>query len=471
MNPVTEFRQLPGPQGWPIVGNLFQLNQERIHLVLEGWARTYGPLYRLHVFNRNALILSDHQGIMQVLRERPGTFRRSKTIESVMDDMGVTGVVSAEGEHWKRLSRLTMRAFNPAHLRGFFPQVVKVTSRLLQRWRHAASQQHVVDVQGDLMRYALDVTASLAFGSDINTIEGDNEVVSHLNRMFPMIHRRVNTPIPYWRYFKLPGDRSFDRDLRALHLAVEDFIAQARARMRANPELLEHPANLIEALVAARDEANSGFTDEDVFGNVFSTLLAGGDGTANMIAWVVYFLCENPGWQQTLQREVDAALALQSLLSDFAALSGPFPDTEAVIQETMRLKPVFPILLHEANLATTIGSVSVPAGTIIVLLLRLTGLDPKNFPNPERFEPTRWLQSASAGDSGTTMNRLPFTFGSGPRTCPGRLLAIEELKMVITMLVRNFAFERAGESAVEESMKFTMRPTNLHVTLRARTAQ
>ena len=60
------------------------------------------------------------------------------------------------------------------------------------------------------MRYTLDVTAGLAFGTDINTIDGDSAVVRHLNRMFPMIHRRVNTPIPYWRYLRLPADRSFD---------------------------------------------------------------------------------------------------------------------------------------------------------------------------------------------------------------------------------------------------------------------
>lgn len=467
--PVIEFRDLPTPPQWPVAGNLFQLkNQAQIHLTLENWARTYGSFYRLRVATKQALILSDPHGIMQVLKERPGTFRRSKAIESVMEDMSVTGVVSAEGEHWKRQSRLMMQAFKPAHLRQFFPQLVRVTQRLLRLWQRAASAGTAFDIQADLMRYTLDVTAGLAFGTDINTIDGDSAVVRHLNRMFPMIHRRVNTPIPYWRYFKLPADRSFDRDLGALHRAVEEFIARARLRMNDNPQLLEHPENLIEALVAARDQPDSGFTDEDVFGNVFSTLLAGADGTANMIAWVVYYLCENRAWQLALQKEVDAVLSGQSLFLDFDHVAFSLPNVDAVIQETMRLKPVFPILLHEANVSTAIGNVTVPAGTTIVLLMRMAGLDSQNYPNAERFDPTRWMPSAAGGDAPASSNRMLLTFGSGPRMCPGRLLALHELKLIITMLVRNFSVERSTQYAVDEWLKFTMQPRNLLVTLKER---
>ena len=391
---------------------------------------------------------------MQVLKSAP-RLRRSKTIESVMEDMGVTGLVSAEGEHWKRQRRLSMQAFNPAHLRSFFPQVVKVTRRLLNRWRAAASSGSAVDVQPELSRYATDVTAGLAFGSDINTIEGSSDVVRHLNRIFPMIHSRVNTPIPYWRYVKLPADRSFDRALHDLHLAVDEFIAQARARMRADPNLLERPANLIEALVAARDAPDFGFTDDDVFGNVFSTLLAGADGTANTIAWVVYFLCESPEWQRIVQKEADALLGDEDVLHDFDTFSIPFPNTDAVIQEAMRLKPAFPILLHESNVDTSIGNVRVPAGTIIVLLLRMVGLDPAVFPDAEQFTPARWLQPDADRVLDAPSARTP--------NVRGRPLAMQELKMITTMVARNFTAARTTTTAVEERLEFSMRPLNFTV--------
>lgn len=460
MNSPVEFDELPSPPGWPLVGNLFQLKPDRVHLILEDWARQYGAVYRLRAAGKKALILADYPGIMQVLKERPGIFRRSKTIESVMQDMGVTGLIAAEGEHWKRQRRLSMQAFNPAHLKNFFPQIVKVTRRLLNRWRTAASSRSGVELQRELSLYATDVTAGLAFGSDINTIEGSSDVVSHLNRIFPMIHRRVNTPIPYWRYFKLPGDRSFDRALQGLHAAIENFIAQARARMRADPSLLEHPANLLEALVAARDAPDSEFSDDDVFGNVFSTMLAGADGTANTLAWVLYFLCEHPEWQRTIQNEADALLGSEDVLHNFDALSIPFPNTDAVIQETMRLKPAFPILLHEANVETSIGNVRVPAGTIIVLLLRMVGLDPAAFSDAEQFQPERWLK-ADADRS----RLLPF--GSGPRMCVGRSLAMQEVKLITTMVARNLTMTRAA-TRVDERLDFSMRPVNLTVTFEAR---
>jgi len=149
------------------------------------------------------------------------------------------------------------------------------------------------------------------------------------------------------------------------------------------------------------------------------------------------------------------------VLHGFDAFSVPFPNVDAVIQETMRLKPAFPILLHEANTDTSIGNVRVPADTIVVLLLRMIGLDPAAFPDAARFEPTRWLQT----DADT---RMLVPFGSGPRMCPGRPLAIQELKMITTMVARNFNLTRTNATPVEERFEFSMGPLNLLVTLENR---
>src|SRR5678815_4733285 len=99
---TISFGDLPSPPGPPLLGNLLELDRSRIHLVLEQWARRHGPSFRLRFPSTDALVLAAPDDIQHVLRSRPGTFRRLHTIEAVMADMGVTGVISAEGEQWKR---------------------------------------------------------------------------------------------------------------------------------------------------------------------------------------------------------------------------------------------------------------------------------------------------------------------------------------------------------------------------------
>lgn len=456
---------LPGPGGIPYFGNVLQFRPSRMHLQLEDWARRYGTPYRLRLIGRDMLVIADAPTIAELLRARPWTFRRARPVQSVFREMGIAGVFSAEGETWERQRRLVMRAFDPARLKRYFPSLVTVTSRLFRRWQQAAARGDVLDIQMELMRYTVDVTAGLAFGADINTIEGGADVIQrHLENIFPMVNRRTTAPFAYWRSIKLPADRALERDLAAARDAVEGFIAQARARLAADPSLRENPSNLIEALLAARDAPGSEFTDADVSGNVFTALLAGEDTTANTLAWLCHYLCEEPATQDALHAETAAVLGAGQQVEAFEQLNA-LPYTEAATREAMRLRPVAPVLSFEALKNTEVGTFSLAAGDIVAALMRLPGMNPQLLDAPEQFRPERWLSAEDARLSAAKKALMPF--GGGPRFCPGRYLALAEIKMVATMLARNFRIAREpGE--VGERYQLSMMPTGLRVRLEAR---
>jgi cytochrome P450 len=162
MRTLTE---LPGPRGLPLVGNLLQLDLKQLHRVLERWCNEFGPLYTFKLGRKPVVVIADPELIQTILRQRPTVYRRVGTIESVFTEMGITGVFSAEGEDWKRQRRLTAHALDAAHLRQFFPTLIKVTERLKHRWSKAAEKGAAVDVQQDLMRYTVDVTTNLALAT------------------------------------------------------------------------------------------------------------------------------------------------------------------------------------------------------------------------------------------------------------------------------------------------------------------
>jgi cytochrome P450 len=356
-------------------------------------------------------------------------------------------------------------------VKAFLPMLVTVAGRLRDRWRRAAQTGVEFDLQADLMRYTVDIVAGLAFGTDVNTLGSDDDVIQrHLNRIFPALNRRVIAAFPYWRYVKLPADRALDRSVREVKSAIERFIAAARERLNAEPARRERPTNLLDAMIVAADASGEPAADADVAGNVFVMLVAGEDTTANTLAWLLDFLHRHPAAMARARDEVARVVPdLERVtLADIAQLR--FVD--ACIQETLRLRPVAPLLPSQAVADTTVGDVEVPADTFVVALMRRDTLDPRHFREPTTFLPERWLEERP--DDASSPARVSMPFGAGARLCPGRYLALVEMKIAIAMLLAEFEIVRVGTadgSPARELMNFAMAPAGLRMRLAPRSVE
>ena len=468
---LRQINDLPGPRGWPLLGNLLQVRMPRIHQDMEAWSRQYGPFFRVRLGPTRLLVVADHQAINAILRDRPDGFRRASRVREVGVEMGATpGLFTAEGESWRNQRRMVMASFAPGHIRAYFPSLLKVTQRLQTRWQKAARQGVPIDLQADLKRFTVDAIAGLAFGSEVNSLESGEDVIQrHLDIVLAGVYRRVMSPLPYWRWLRLPADRQIERSNAALRTAIQDFVAQARARIEADPGLREHPRNLLEAMIAAADQGDAGVDDRDVVGNVSTMLFGGEDTTANTLAWLIYLLHRNPRAWRLAQDEVER------LAPDPASLTLEQIDAldylEACANEAMRLKPVAPFRGLEALRDTTVADIHVPAGTTVWCVMRHDSVDERHFPNASEFEPQRWLSDGVAPAAGGVAKRVAMPFGSGPRLCPGRYLALLEIKLAMAMLVSRFEIEAVdtpdgGEA--QEVMAFTMNPVGLRMRLRER---
>jgi len=448
---VRRIADLPGPRGLPLLGNLLQIDSASLHLIAEKWSREYGEMFRFRIGRRQLVALADPETIAAVLRERPDGFHRTERLSAIAREMGFNGVFSANGDAWRRQRPMVMAGFDPAHIKGYFPMLVNVTERFSRRWQRAAAHGTTIDLQADLMRYTVDVTAGLAFGADINTLESDEDLIqAHLDKIFPVLFKRLLAPVPYWRWFP---DGRLERHLLALRQAVDGFIAQARATMNSPPR------NLIEAMIAARDTPGSGLTDADVAGNVLTMLLAGEDTTANTLAWMIYLLHRHRDALARAREEVSRVR-----LDRYAEVSA-LPFVDACINETMRLKPVAPIIMLQPTRDTEIAGVQVPKKTLVMCLMRAGAIDERRFPEAAAFDPVRWLSGAQA----SSPKRVSMPFGAGPRLCPGRYLAILEMKMVMAMLLSRYEIESVATpdgGEAREHLAFTMAPVGLRLKLR-----
>jgi len=468
---LRQFDELPGPRGVPFFGNILQIDVPGMHLQLERWCEVFGPVFRLRLGRRRVVVVGDHALIATALRDRPDGFRRTTRLGEIWAEMGLAnGVFGATGEDWKRQRRMVMAGFDPAHIRNYFPSLQRVALRLVERWRRAARQQASIDLQADLMRYTVDTIAGLAFGAEVDTLGSDEDVIQrHLNRIFPALAQRMFAPLPTWRWFRSAADRQLARSVAEVGASVEGFIAQARARLAADPALRTHPRNLLEAMLVAADEPDSGIRDRDVSGNVLTMLLAGEDTTANTLAWTLHLLWTHPA---ALARAVDEVRRLCGdapvpTLDHIAQLDY----IEACAHEAMRLKPVAPVNAVEALRDTTVGDVHVPRGMVVIGVMRRDATSERHIVDAGAFDPERWLGDASSAAS--SAKRISMPFGAGPRICPGRYLALLEMKMALAVLLGHFELAAVGTDDGQpprEKLQLAMAPVGLRMRLRERAA-
>ncbi|HQR22326.1 MAG TPA: cytochrome P450 [Burkholderiaceae bacterium] len=455
---------LPGPRGLPLLGNLLQLDLKRAHTILEQWADDYGGVYRLKLGRAEVVAISTPALIDEILKDRPLRFTRISIMRDAFLDTGINGVFSAEGTDWRRQRKLVMQALNTDHLRKFFDRLDQVAARLQRRWQKAAHEATLIDVLGDLKRFTVDVTSGLAFGTDLNTLEDEGDIIQHyLDKIFPVMARRTLAPFRYWRWIRWAGPLQVDVAMERLMETVHDLVSAARARASADQP--KTSPNLLDAMVSANSEEASAFTDEEIAGNILTMFLAGEDTTANTLAWMMHLMAGHPEVQREMQAEAHQVLGEAERPPTFESTAA-LRYIEAVAQETMRLLPVAPLQGAEPVEDTVIGDVRVPKGTPIYLLAGHAAQQAAAFADPLTFNPERWLNGGHHASAGHNPHAF-FPFGGGTRVCPGRHLAMLEIKVVAAMLARHFEVIRPdGVRLPTELFSFTMMPSSLSLLLR-----
>jgi cytochrome P450 len=464
MTAVRSIEDLPGPRRLPVIGNAHQVQPTSMHLTAEKWCEQYGPVFRFDLGPRRVVVLGDADSINAVLRDRPDGFRRWSEILDIAEELGNVGVFAAEGDDWRHQRRLAVTALNSNHLQRYFQVVSTCTARLHRRLERAAHDGRAFEIGEALSSFTVDVTSALAFGHDLNTLErGDGELQRHLHRVFHATNRRLFAPVPYWRWFKLPADRALDRSVTEIKKAVLAFMEETRKRIAAKPELRESPENFLEGMIAAQ-ETDGTYSDEEIYGNAFTLLLAGEDTTSHSMAWTIWSMACRPEIQARWAEEASEVLGEQPYATEYDTVAG-FRYGEGVLRESMRLTPVVPISGVEPLADTEVAGIQIPAGTRLFLLHRYAGL--QGVERADEFRPERWLDD----DELEAPDQKSFlTFGAGPRFCPGRNLAFLEAKTALGMIARNFEIELDPSAGpVTELLGFTMSPQGLCVRLRERT--
>jgi cytochrome P450 len=427
----------PGPRGFSFLLRLLRAPDGWLDF-LSGCAQQYGSVVYFRFLSVPACLITDPAGIERVLVTDHQNFTKSMDYRARSRVLG-QGLLTSEGEFWKRQRRLVQPAFFRERILSYGGLMTSYAARLVETWQDG----EVRDVHRDMMHVTLQITARSLFNVEI---EGESGTIgTALNVTLSYMPKLAGFAfLPSW--IPVPGLGPFRRALAELDRIVYGIIRDRRANG-------EHPGDLLDMLLDARDESGAGMTDPQLRDEVMTLLLAGHETTANTLAWTLYLLAQNPGQQSLLEAEIRNVLGGRP--ADAAALHR-LPFTQMVLMESQRLYPPAWAIGRKALKDFDVAGYRLRAGTNVIVSQWVLHRDPRFYPEPERFLPERWRDEVAGRKTVPKFAYLPF--GAGPRVCVGASLALTESALVLATLMQHHRFSLASDEPVEAFPSVTLRP-------------
>ena len=328
----------PGPPGTRIMGVMPEFNRDQLAFI-ERMQRDYGDVVWTRFLYVPALFLYHPNEIEYVLSTnarnfiKPMTFRSNYFLRLVGN-----GLLTSEGEEWKRQRRLSSPAFHRQRIAAYASTMVDYTKRLIANWVEGETR----DVHRDMMRLTLEIVVRCLFNADVShDVDHIGDTLRELVKPFAeqatlkwILNNRLPTP-QHLRFHRLA--RNIDR-------VVYRIIGERRASGKDEGDLLS-------TLLAARDEDGSQMDDEQLRDEVMTLFLAGHETTALTLAWSWYLLGKHPEVERIFHAELDDVLAgREPTFADLPRLKF----TEKIAKESMRMYP--PALVWAAKRSTSARS-------------------------------------------------------------------------------------------------------------------
>ena len=420
------------------MGVMREFNRDSLGFI-ERAQRDYGDIVWMRFLYVPALFLYHPNEIEYVLSTNPRNFRKAMSLRSNFFQRLVgNGLLTSEGEEWKRQRRLSSPAFHRHRIAAYADTMVDYTQRLTKDWQPGETR----DMHREMMRLTLEIVVRCLFSADVShDVDHVGDTLKELVKPFASqatLKWILNNRLP------TPTHRRFHRLAKRIDDVVYRIIAERRAGGRDEGDLLS-------MLLAARDEDGSQMTDQQLRDEVMTLFLAGHETTALTLAWSWYLLGKHPDAEKKFHEELDQVLGGRAAkIDDLPRLKF----TEQIAKEAMRLYPPAYGLGREAIEDCEIAGYPVPAGTQVFMFQWVTQRDGRFYDRPDEFRPERWTEEF--------METLPkyayFPFGGGPRACIGASFAMMEMILVLATIGQKFRLELAPDYRVEVYPAMSLRP-------------
>ena len=434
---------MPRLRGLPLIGSLREFGRNSLAVADAGW-KQLGDLYALPLGPRALYVVSHPDLAQAVLIDGKNIYQRSRAFEGGTPLTYVVGLglLTTDGESWLARRRLMQPIFHRQRIHGMGEQMAAAAQRLLARW-DALPDGAQVDLSREMKHVTLDIINRTMFGVDV--LPEIDKIGQSVDVGLHYIAGRIRAPIRLPSRWPTPANRR----LRAARSLLDSYLYRVIDERRASGE---HPGDLLDMLLEARDEDTGlGMDDLQIRNEVASIYGAGHETTAVALSWAWYALNQHPQVLKRLQQEVDSVLAGQPpSVADLPRL----PYTLMVLEEVMRLFPPVPFTARTAAVAGLLGDYTIPKDGVVLLAINNIHRHPDFWDDPEIFRPERFTPEAKAARH--KLAYMPFL--SGPHLCIGNNFALTEGHLLLAMMAQHYEPTLISKEPPERDIAVTMRP-------------
>jgi cytochrome P450 len=360
----------------------------------------YGDAFTLRIAQEGSwVMLSDPDDVREVFTGDPRLLHAGAANEVLLPLLGHRSVLLLDGEQHLAQRKLMLPPFHGERMRAYGELMTAVAREEIERWPRGEP----FALWPRMQAVTLEVIIRAVFG-----VRGEERLELARRRLRETLE--ISTDMKTYLAVATLGPQRLDRMRffkRRLDPVNEVLLDEIRDR-RVSPDLAERD-DVLSMLLSARYEDGSPMSDAELRDELMTLLVAGHETTATALAWAVERLVRHPEKLERLAAE---------------AASGEEEYADAVVKETLRLRPVIPIVVRELQEAMEIGGRLLPAGVRVAPCIMLVHSREDVYPEPHRFRPERFLEQPAG-----TYTWIPF--GGGVRRCLGASFALFEMKTVL----------------------------------------
>ncbi|WP_417282110.1 cytochrome P450 [Antrihabitans spumae] len=409
---------------------------------------------RFRTGTRSYVTLTHPEYVDHVLHAGRLNYHKSYEYELLRALLGVS-LFTDEEESWQRYRTMLSPMFSKRHLNGLVDLMIEPIDALSDELGEKSGRVEI-DMVREMVELTLNVVGNALFSQQFGPIaKGMGPMVTgglrfgeKLLRVFmisapPKVVWRATSRLAYTPLPLPPPFRDIQKIVKLIDGSVWTIINERRAHPIDTPDLLNH-------LLGAADD-QGGLPMKRVRDEAITLMLAGHETTANALSWMWYLLALHPDARNTMLDEVDSVLQGRAPTADDLPR---LPWTTAVFLEAMRYFSPAWVIPRVAVRDDVIGTHHIKKGTTVIIPAHLVHHDARWWPNPEEFDPSRFLPGA--GKDRPRSAYLPF--GGGRRVCIGQSFATMESVLIIAILSQRYVFDLVPGHPVDPEATLTLRP-------------
>ncbi|MBT2448527.1 cytochrome P450 [Streptomyces sp. ISL-43] len=435
----------PDTRGWtvakapgavPLLGHTLALWKNPLGFLAS--LPAHGDLVELRLGPKRAY-LACHPDLVRHVLLSPRKFDKGGVFDKARQLLGNSLSVS-RGEEHRRQRRLIQPAFQPAKLAAYTNSVAADTARTIGSWQPG----QVLDVSDAMHVLLMRVAARTLFSAGLDDSTTD-EARECLRTVSQGIYKRTVAPVGVMEKLPTPGNRRYDESNRRLREIVDEMIKARRGHEGGDEDLLSILLNVEHPQTGER------LSEAQILDQVVTFLVAGSETTASTLAFVFHLLGRHPEAERRMQEEIDRVLdGRPAVFDDLQDL----PYTKGVITEALRLYPPSWLSMRVAAEDVEIGGHRIAEGTMIMYSSYALHHNAELFPDPERFDPERWLPPRLA----EVPRGALVPFGHGAHKCIGDVLALAETTLIVSTIAGGWRLRPVPGTQLRPQPKATLEP-------------